>query len=563
MVDYMRMIYDRNKSIPKVLSGLDNTSLYLSFKEFLNNPGAVQKEVLKDIISCSKLSDFGKDHSFENIDSIEDYKKNVPISKYPDYKFYIDKMKKGYKNVLFNGSAESFIVSSGTTGKMKYFPDSKNGVLSKNLVMKIRSIQLTLMCPDLLNGSSNILGITNSSDYGLTEGGIPIMAASGQGLDIYNNEKFETKNSNESSELNDFSDVQTGVNMILPNELITAKNIAPEDMDYLMALFALSEDKLTGVVCNNLAHFNFLLKQIQNNSEKMINDLEKNTLSVEIDKNLKNILLSKLPKNYDRVEKLKKIYFKESSLPLKDIWPKFIAVGCWLSSSVGRVAFDMSKSLPSHINYLEWGYGASEGKFNVPFEANVSGGPIAPFSCFFEFLPLDGTKALTLDKIQEENFYELVITTYSGLYRYNIQDIVSITGKTLKTPNIEFECKSSENLICKEDKYYVNSFNAIMKKTEIEAKEHISFFQLFVENNKISFIVEPHDENFDKNNFKKMLNRNLNEINIELNDLYIMKKGYRDSLFIKEVSPGKTITSTKLSTIVDKKFDESFLEEVI
>ncbi|WP_455429482.1 hypothetical protein [Methanobrevibacter arboriphilus] len=50
---------------------------------------------------------------------------------------------------------------------------------------------------------------------------------------------------------------------------------------------------------------------------------------------------------------------------------------------MGRVAFDMRKDLPKNIKYLEWGYGASEGKFNVPFEVNVSGGPVVPFSCFF------------------------------------------------------------------------------------------------------------------------------------------------------------------------------------
>lgn len=172
---------------------------------------------------------------------------------------------------------------------------------------------------------------------------------------------------------------------------------------------------------------------------------------------------------------------------------------------------------------------------------------------FFEFLTLDKKRVLTLNEVEENNFYELIITTYSGLYRYNIHDIVSINGKTFKTPNIEFECKSNENIICNGTKFYVNTFNNIIKKIEKETNEFVSFFQLFIKNNRISFIIEPKNENFDIGTFKNILMKNLDKINIKLENVYIMKKGYRDSLFVKEVCPGKTITSTKLSTILDKK----------
>ncbi|WP_263640888.1 GH3 family domain-containing protein [Methanobrevibacter arboriphilus] len=199
-------------------------------------------------------------------------------------------MKKGKKDVLFNGKTDSFVVSSGTTGKMKYFPDSRNGVLSKNLIMKLRSIQLSLMCPELLESSSNILGITNSSNYGKTEGGIPVMAASGQGINTYVDEEHDNNDNNNCDSDNGFDknnfkdnnedkrgekDKILDIKMMLPQELISAKDIGSDDMNYLMALFALSEENLNCVVCNNLAHFNFLLKQIKNNTEKMINDLDK------------------------------------------------------------------------------------------------------------------------------------------------------------------------------------------------------------------------------------------------------------------------------------------------
>jgi len=286
-----------NRSIPESLNELNELKLYGKFQEFLKDPYKVQKETLFDILKYGKSSEFGIKHSFDEIKSIEEFQKNVSISNYSDYLDDIEKMKKGKSDILFNGSTHSFVVSSGTTGHMKYFPDSERGILTKNLVMKLRSIQLTKICPSLLN-NPHVLGITNSSDYGFTEGGIPIMAASGQGLNTYED---------------------SNIKIILPKELIQAKNIYNEDKDYLMALFALASKNLTAVICNNLAHFNFLLKKIRNNTSKMIDDLDNHTISLNINSSLKKILISKLPDTKERVRELREIYLDKGELKVEDI----------------------------------------------------------------------------------------------------------------------------------------------------------------------------------------------------------------------------------------------------
>ncbi|MDR3063495.1 MAG: GH3 auxin-responsive promoter family protein, partial [Methanobrevibacter sp.] len=232
------------------------------------------------------------------------------------------------------------------------------------------------------------------------------------------------------------------------------------------------------------------------------------------------------------------------------------------------------RNLSDDVDFLEWGYGASEGKFNVPFEANVSAGPVSPFSAFFEFLPIDGGEIVTLEEVEEKKLYELIITSYSGLYRYNIHDIVSFKGKTFKAPNIEFECKASENTICNGIKIYANQFDYVLKQTEEDSNEFISFFQVIPSDDKktISYLIEPSSScssnssgDFNKLKFKKNLVKNLkNGLNLELNKLFIMKSGYRDSLFVKVVSPGKTITSTKLATVVSKdSILEYYIQEIL
>jgi hypothetical protein len=78
-----------------------------------------------------------------------------------------------------------------------------------------------------LKSKSYILGITNFVDYGKTEGGTPIMAASGQAVNEYDSDSEQQKDSG------------IDIEMVLPKELSYGKNIPNESMDYLMALFAL------------------------------------------------------------------------------------------------------------------------------------------------------------------------------------------------------------------------------------------------------------------------------------------------------------------------------------
>ena len=57
---------------------------------------------------------------------------------------------------------------------------------------------------------------------------------------------------------------------------------------------------------------------------------------------------------------------------------------------------------------------------------------LLPDVCFFEFIPeeqiSDPKDFLTVREIKQGNRYELVITTFSGLYRCRIGDVVEVTG---------------------------------------------------------------------------------------------------------------------------------------
>ena len=52
-------------------------------------PSDAQKKVLFHILRTNEATSYGKDHGFENINSIEDYRAAVPVNRYEDLRGYI------------------------------------------------------------------------------------------------------------------------------------------------------------------------------------------------------------------------------------------------------------------------------------------------------------------------------------------------------------------------------------------------------------------------------------------------------------------------------------------
>ena len=88
----------------------------------------IQKSLLKKLIKKSSKTVFGVEHSFQNINNYNYFKKNVPIRDYEGIKKYIDKIIKGEHNVLCPGKPLYFAKTSGTTSGIKYIPLTKESL---------------------------------------------------------------------------------------------------------------------------------------------------------------------------------------------------------------------------------------------------------------------------------------------------------------------------------------------------------------------------------------------------------------------------------------------------
>lgn len=95
---------------------------------FKQNGVEDQEKLLISLVKTAEKTLFGREHQFENIKTVADFRKNVGIADYEDLKPYIEKVKKGQRNILWTDTPLYFAKTSGTTSGSKYIPISKEGM---------------------------------------------------------------------------------------------------------------------------------------------------------------------------------------------------------------------------------------------------------------------------------------------------------------------------------------------------------------------------------------------------------------------------------------------------
>ncbi len=92
---------------------------------FRKYPFDVQRETLFKLVDTARDTEFGIKYGFTDIESIEDFQKQVPLSTYDQTREYINRLRDGEMNLLWPGEIKWFAKSSGTTSdKSKFIPVS-------------------------------------------------------------------------------------------------------------------------------------------------------------------------------------------------------------------------------------------------------------------------------------------------------------------------------------------------------------------------------------------------------------------------------------------------------
>ncbi len=517
------------------------------------SPDSIQLHVLLDILRRNANTQFGAAHGFASIRSIADFRRQVPVAGWEAFEPFAKRMEAGEPDVLFAGRPAHFIATSGTTGNVKLLPESPEGAFAKSLVSKARIALLMKMAPGVMDGF--FIPLSNAASFGTTSGGIPFGFASGLTLAGASPDILRR--------------------MAFPPDVLQADD--PETLDYLILRHAVAQPLVRLLVGNNPGRMTALLESADRHRDALLDDIERGTLRADLPlaPDLRARLERALSPDPDRARSLRALVASRGRLDPRDYWPGLQAVSCWLGGTIGRYLEGLKPWLPETVTFIDCGYGASEGKFNLPTRPGASEGPLALFGCFFEFAPRSGGEPLLAHELTDGEEYELLVTTYSGLYRYDLHDIVRVQGFTRRTPNLLFVGKSREIANLATEKLTGSFLADVVRQTLADRDLRWKHFGMVADSaqHRYVFCVEPDGPPPDAAwlahldqalidqalAYKVMRGQKL----ILPPRLLVVKPGWRDQLYAARLRPGVTTAQIKLPMIYDQPPAPDLVERIV
>ncbi|CAN5591053.1 GH3 auxin-responsive promoter family protein [soil metagenome] len=389
------------------------------FNAAMRNPRQAQEEKLLQIIRANENTVFGKKHRFEQIKSIADYQKLVGTNKYEDLQPYIENLKKGQVNQLTAQQPFMFATTSGTTAQPKFIPITEEHLKDYTHAFQIHNHKMIVDHPECAVGK--FLIITSNDEEGLVESGAPYGAVSGL--------------------LSKRQSPLIKHHFSVPYELCKIKDV---DMKYyLMLRIAMAQD-VTSVICCNPSSLLLLADQLKEHANDLVADLCDGTVKSAYSPpaHLAGAFSKYLKPNRDRAMQLQRLLEQRGTLSPQVLWPNLAALICWKG---GPMSFYLER-LPESFGDIpvrDFGYMASEGRGSIPLTSDGAGGVVALTSHFFEFVAEDDCDStsptyLTAEKLQIGARYYIYFTTNSGLYRYDINDLIEVVGMQENAPIIQF-----------------------------------------------------------------------------------------------------------------------------
>jgi phenylacetate-coenzyme A ligase PaaK-like adenylate-forming protein len=149
------------KLLSPAISRLARLRLW-TIEQWIADPVKTQLIVWQDLLASGQYTEFGRTYNFSQIQSLDDFKKAVPIQRYEDLKPYVDRMLQGEENVLWNTPITWFAKSSGTTSdKSKFIPVSDESLQDNHYKASKDVLSLYYIShpeSDLLTGKGLVIG---------------------------------------------------------------------------------------------------------------------------------------------------------------------------------------------------------------------------------------------------------------------------------------------------------------------------------------------------------------------------------------------------------------------
>ena len=472
------------------------------------NPKRSSARTLRRILKANKDTVYGREHHFGLILRAKDpdrlfrlYEKCVQADQYEAFRPYVDRHKKGEPDVLIKGKPLMYATTSGTTSQPKWIPISvpyMNKVY--NAMSHVWLDNFRRNAPKFLSGG--LMVSVGRVVEGYAEDGTIFGSVSGvtaKQLPSFIRERFVTPPC--VYEIKDYT-----------ARYYTIMRLAiAHDVSYFVAP---NPSTVLELVHNSEEYFDDYITDIENGTLS-----EKFAIADDIRKELEPMLKAD-PKRAAFLRSLKEKYEHPQ---IKHFWPNLAMISSWKCGNTALAAEKVQANLPDSTFYQELGYFSSECRFGLVLDHSINT-VLFPNFHYYEFveqseLESENPRFLRLHELQEGKRYCIYVTTMSGLYRYNMNDLVEAGPKFKGTPTIHMVQKVNGIVSITGEKLYEKQFVDAVHMAEAETGMKVNFFIGFAnpEKSTYDFYYEFDDIVLRRKavEFTEIVDRHLKEINIE------------------------------------------------
>ncbi|KAJ3696171.1 hypothetical protein LUZ60_001548 [Juncus effusus] len=404
-------------------------------EEITKNADQVQEKVLSEILTRNANTEYLNRYNMNGATDRETFKTRIPVVAYEDLRPEIQRIAEGDKSAILAADPISeFLTSSGTSaGERKLMPTIKEELDRRQLLYSLLMPVMNLYVPDLDKGKGLYFYFIKSETK--TPGGLvarPVLTS------YYKSDHFKNRPFD-------------------PYNVITSPNAAilcPDSFQSMYVQMLCGLIYRTEVLRVGAVFASGLLRAIKfltQHWRDLAHDIETGTLNKSItDKSVRESVQDILKPDSDLANFISDECKDENWAGIVTrIWPntKYLDV---------IVTGAMSQYIPT-LEYYSGGlpmpctmYASSECYFGLnlkpmskPDEVSYT---IMPNMCYCEFIPLEksyeekvnGTDLVDLADLEVGKEYELVISTYSGLCRYRVGDVLQVTSFHNAAPQFKF-----------------------------------------------------------------------------------------------------------------------------
>ncbi len=379
-----------------------------------------QARLLERLLATFAETDFGRDFRLAGARTIDDLRARLPVAGYERVEPYVRRLTHGRMEALLPAGTRllMFALTSGTTGRAKYIPVTDTFLRRWREGWHIWGARALQDHYDAFG--ARILQISSRVDEEMTPAGIPAGSIS-------------------------------GLSARAQRRLVHRMYVAPpaaayaadtESKYYLLCRLGLGCRRVMPITANPSTLLG-LARAMDRRKEALLRDLADGTLSPEvaIDGEARRTIERRLRPQPERARDLARLAERLDRLYPQDAW-EIPLIGTWKGGTLGLYLRELPRYW-GEAPVRDIGLIASEGRFSIPLQTEGSAGVLEATATFYEFIPEEALgredpPTLLAHEVEVGRRYGLVVTTLSGLFRYDMGDVVEVVDRMDEAPVIAF-----------------------------------------------------------------------------------------------------------------------------